>query len=365
VEPSRKIVLAVSAVAVLGLAVLLLWPEAAEKLAPELVGARVAVEVAGAGIATIGTVEIEAGTPFTVHAVVEARTREGEPLYYTEASRLSIGGREVPPTSLRRWDRPGEPKLRWFTVEGSVPYLKVERPEDLSRFTFTDFLHQDWPETWSVPGRIDPANDDELARDPRVESPPFGTQRFSLWVELYDRESPLLPRARYTAPGAAELEASPESVTAVHAVLPGPAAPASRFFGLAHLDLPSTAAVEEVARVRQWTAAHLAYEDVALLAQLMREAGKTPDEVPWRRVDLTTDNLAWGTDLEAGDLLQAGARWVVLYRDAGRAGVLDYDDLCFDFIRAPAIRPLGQVFLRGGELELGGLSRPVPRTTGR
>ena len=49
--------------------------------------------------------------------------------------------------------------------------------------------------------------------------------------------------------------------------------------------------------------------------------------------------------------MQVGARWVVLYRDAGRVGVLDPEDLCLDFDQGASIRRLSDVFSGEGEVD--------------
>ena len=45
-----------------------------------------------------------------------------------------------------------------------------------------------------------------------------------------------------------------------------------------------------------------------------------------------------------GDLVRVGDRIVVLYSDRGEPGVVDYDDLCFDFVQGAEVRSLGDVF---------------------
>lgn len=143
---------------VVGLVVLgiLLQPTLEERFAPELVTAWVAVEVDGRGVAEAGPVEITAGTPFRLYAVVEA---EG-PVYYTVAPALRLDGADVPGDRLRRWERPLEPRIRWFTVEGSPPYLELASESDFERFRFEELYRPDWPLAWSVPGLIEPAFDD-------------------------------------------------------------------------------------------------------------------------------------------------------------------------------------------------------------
>lgn len=354
-ESSRKILALALLFAFLVVLALLLWPRAERELRPQPRRAWVAIEVAGEGVARVGPVEIAAGTPFTLHAVLEAQTRGGETLYYTEAPALVVHGEEVTPEALRPWDRREQIKVLWFTVEGAVPYLKAEAPGGIQRFRFTEFLRLDWPRTWSVPGRIDPANDDRVERGAGTVEPEFGTQRYQVRIELFEPGNDLVPAARFTSPGADLLEPEPERFTTAAVLLPGPAAEASRYFGLTHLDLPAEVRGEPLARAVRLTREHLAYSQVPLLAQLMAAAARPAEDLTWRRVELEGE-VAWGPEAGPGDLLQAGARWVVLYQDAGEPGRLDRGDLCFDFDRGAVIRPLDQVFTGGGEVDLARLS---------
>lgn len=350
-EPGRKVLAIALVLAALAVLALLLWPRAARQLAPQPRQARVAIEVEGEGVARTGVVEIPAGTPFTLHAVLEAEARGGEPVYYTEASALEIDGERVPPEALRPWDRQGPVKMLWFTVEGAVPYLRVEEPGGFDRFRYTEFLRLGWPQTWAVPGRFDPANDDRLERQEGTVEPEFGTQRYQVRIELFGAEGELVPAARFVSPGGDAVEERPGAVTTAAVVLPGAAAEASRYFGLTHVDLAPAVREALLPRVARLTAGHLAYSQVPLLARLIETAGRRPDDLSRRRVDLE-GQVPWGEEAGPGDLLRAGARWVVLYRDEGTPGRLDRGDLCFDFDRGAVIRPLEQVFTGAGEVEL-------------
>jgi hypothetical protein len=356
-EAQRRVLWAATAVLAVGLALLLFWPQAVDELLPRPRRAWVAIEAAGNGLAAVGTAEIAAGTPFTLHAVLEAEARDGRPIYYTEAPRLFIAGREVPAEALARWDRRQTAKVLWFTVEGAVPYLEAASAEQVERFRFTEFLRADWPQSWAIPGRIDPANDDRVAQERVAEPAGFGTQRYYLRIELYPSGRSLIPEERFTSPGSEALAAGGEEVATASVHVPGGAAAASRYFGLSHLDPPAGAPPEVVARLQALTEGRLAFSSVPLLAKLVRLAGVDPAAQSVRRVDLDA-GLPWGEAVAAGDLVQVGARWVVLYRDAGEAGVLDRDDLCFDFARVPAVRRLGQIFVGEGDVDLRRLERP-------
>lgn len=355
-ETSRKIMSGVVALVMVALALVLFWPEASEKLAPDPRRAWVAIQADGEEVAEVGTVTLPAASQFSLHAVLEAENRDGTVLYYTEAPALRIGGNLVPAESIRPWDRPQIPKVRWFTVEGSVPHLRIGSETDLERFHFQDFLRAAWPESWSVPGRLDGANDDELSPDPEAVEEPVGTQRYSVWIEFYDDETSYVPARRYAAPGAGELTVGGEAQpTTVHRLPENRAAAAARYLGLTHLELQPAAEQEVLQQVWEWTDRALAYSGVPLLAHLLEASGTDADGLCWRRLDLREVQPRWGEEVAAGDLLRAGARWVVLYRDRGQLGVLDYEDLCLDFTQAPVVWPLKRVFSQGGELELGRL----------
>ena len=367
-------------------AVLLLWPRVQEELAPDPETAWVAIQPEGSGEAVVGTVELEAGTAFQLHAVLESRARDGSPVYYTEAPALRLPDGPVSAESLRRWTRPQEIKVLWFTVEGAIPYLELEPGETLERFRMTEFLRPDWPRSWTVPGSLDPANDDPLVRSGARRDNPFGTQRFHVRVELYGRESRIVPEERYRSWDAGEVREHGDAFPTVVASLPGAIGPASSLFGLTQIDPPpetekrledgagegaegAEAAAEMLRGVRELTRRRLAFSRLTALRTVISGAGRTIGELEWRRISLDA-GLPWSTpdggsdggaaaeaDIAAGDLLRVGDRMVILYRDQGRTGVLDRDDLCFDYALGAAVRALGDIFVGGGQVELASLSR--------
>lgn len=351
----RKVFLGLGLALALVLVGFLLYPQAKERLAPELTRAWVAIEPQGAGAATIGPVEIDAATPFTLHAVLEAQGADG-PVYYTEAPALVIDGQPVPATALRRWDRKATVRVLWLTVEGAVPYLKLRQAEDFGRFRWTEFLRLDWPHTWAIPGSIDPANDQQVVR-PQERELQFGTQRYQVRIELYDDERQLVPSSRYSSWSAEDLVAQVEKFPTVYAAAPGPLAAPSLYFGLTDIALPDGAEAlrPQMARL---TRQRLAYEPLQLLGALLAAAGTTAEQLSWRRVELDA-GPAWGdseTGVAPGDLVQVGETWVVLFRDAGKPGVLDGQDLCFDFSAGATVRALDEVFLGSGEVDIARLT---------
>ena len=65
--------------------------------------------------------------------------------------------------------------------------------------------------------------------------------------------------------------------------------------------------------------------------------------------------------------MRVGNRVVVLYEDRGTPGVVDYGDLCFDFVQGVSIRAVSDVFIGSGNTvelaSLGGAeAMPVANT---
>lgn len=354
-DKQTKILVAAIAGIVLVVVAVGFQPVIEESLAPELEIAWVAVEVAGGGAAEIGPVEIEAGTPFTLHAVVEAKARSG-PVYYTEAKALTIGGRQVDPERLRQWDRPFETRVRWFTVEGIPPFVELSTAEDLGRFRFQELYRPDWPLAWSVPGEIEPAEDDDLQEDSPSSGGRFGTQRFHVAVELYDQIDRVRPRKQVRSWSADDLVREVERFPAVRRVLPGRLAAASGVFGLTHLEAVGEASQELAPKIDELARLGLAFSRATVLRDHLENAGKSLQDLAWRDVDVVAGAVRWGAGVAPGDLLRVGERFVTLYEDRGRSGFLDYEDLCFDYARDAAVRRLGDVFTGAGVVELASLA---------
>lgn len=375
----KKIFWITVAVLVAVAAVLLLSPRVEDLTAPRLLDAHVAIQPAGAPAARMGPVELAAGEPFTLHAVLRAETRGGETVWYTQAPALEVDGGTVPAESLRRWDRSHTVKVLWFTIEGARPVLELERGQGLERFRMLGFLRDDWPFSWSVPGVLEPHNDDPYASPASEVNRPFGTQRYQVRIELWrDPAEDLIPQERYVSPGVEALPEAVDDFPTVTASLPGPAGPASAVFGLTHVVPPQRPELGEAAGeavdgallrgLVELTRQRLAFGTLPVLRQVIEAGGAEPGELPWSYVSLDGE-AAWGEQVRPGDLLRAGSRVVVLYADAAPEqqhapspaagnGVLDRDDLCFDFALGAAVRSLGEVFEgEGGQVEWVALGR--------
>ena len=326
----------------------LLKPTMEERLAPELVLAWVAIEVEDSGIADVGPVTVPPGTPFRLHAVLEGERRSGKPVYYTHAERLSFAGEEVPADQLRPWDDRSPLKIRWFTVEGERPYVKLSPEKGMADFKMREFLRSDWPLAWSTPGEIDAANDNHLENASAIETQLFGTQRFHVRVELYRFEDDLIPKQIIRSWGVNDLKAEIERFPTVQMVAPGRLGPASLVFGLAQLEPPEGASAEILAQIDELVRHGVAFSRPSVIRDQIRQAGGQLSDLPWQEVDLVGETLWRNPEgagrVSAGDLLRVGDRLVVLYEDRGIAGRLDYEDLCFDFVQGAAVRRLSDVF---------------------
>jgi hypothetical protein len=355
-----KIVAIVIAVLVVAVAALFLVPSLSELGEPEATAAWVGIEVEGSGTAVVGPVEIEAGTPFTLHAILEARDGD-EPVYYTEAPGVTIGGEAVPVERVRRWDRRKPVQVLWSTVEGGRRVTELAPGNAAEQIGFVEFLRTDWPYAWSVRGRLEPDADDALATPASRLERPFGTLRYQVAIEIYAEES-AIPQQRISSWGGSQLPQRAADFPTVVAALPGPAGPASSVFGLTQLVAPPEAPAELQRQLVDLTREHLAYATLPVIRRVIFAAGADPENLPWRYVDFD-GTLAWGDDVHPGDLLRAGERTVVLYADAAPGqteaaepapgnGVLDRDDLCFDFVQGAGVRSLGEVFEEeGGQVE--------------
>ena len=347
---------------VLGLGFVLLQPTIEEELAPTLDQAWVAIEAEGSGVAVIGPVELEEGAPFTLHAVVQGTTRGGEPVYYTEAPAVELDGERLPADQLRRWNRPKPIKVRWYSIEGRWPYLPLG-DEGIGPFRYESFLRSDWPLAWSVPGDVDPANDDHLSTDGAPPRPKLGTLRFRAQLELYAMEDDLMPAQIVRSWDVDDLKREVERFPTVTLLSGDGAREASRFFGLTQLDPQGEVSPDLLRQIDELTRHRIAFSRSTLLRAVAEAAGTKFSELTWESVDLT-GGLVWGTDAAPGDLLRVGDRVVVLYRDvegdAETAGRVDYGDWCFDFVQGLEARALADVFSgEGRDLEIARLHSSV------
>jgi hypothetical protein len=349
VNTARKVYLTVAVVAAAILLALWLQPRIARELAPRPTAAYVAIEPEPGASAVVGPVELAAGQPFRLHAVLEAVGRDGAPFYYTEASGLLIGGREVAPERLLRWDCGSEQvRLLWFTVEPWARFLALDARHGLDQVSYQEFFHPEWPMQWAVEGRLEARSDDQV--DTPEAGRRFGTQRYQVWIELHADERSLVPTARFRSWGVAELETRAAEFPTVSALLAGPAAVPSAMFGLTGVAPPADAPTELLDEIARRTELRLLWSNVWLLREILRSTGSDLQGLAWRRIELQS-GPRWTEEVATGDLLRVGARWVLAYRDFDGDGALGPADLCLDFERGAAVRRLSDVFVGEGEIE--------------
>jgi hypothetical protein len=335
-----------------GVLALLLFGRAQEELAPELERAWVAIEVGGSGVAKAGGVRVEPGTDFTLYAVLEATSWRGETVYFTEASRLEMPDGEVPAERLRKWGGGEETRVLWFSVEAAKPFAEIAEPAELESFEFKEFFLAGWPRTWTVSGKWSATS--AGVRLPRgITDLPFGTRRFHVRIEIFGPDSEIRPLQRLGSLEGSDLRSHFETFPTVHSALVGVLGPPSTAFGLPQLELAPEAAEGTAQALASWRKERLAFSRLAVIRSALDAGGADPEKLEWSAVELT-GSVPW---LASGDLLRVGDRWVLTYRDLGKEGWLDYEDLCFDFDRGAAVRRLGDIFIGDGLVERASLER--------
>jgi hypothetical protein len=326
-------------------------PEVENPLAPEPVAAHVALLADGDTVARDGFHELAAGRPFRLFAVLEAKNWRGDTVYFSEAPALALGERAIPAAAQRRWPEDPLLKVRWFTVEGFAPVLDVSSTADLERFRLNDEFHPEWGDRWTVTGVVDPRLVQLEAGSP-LRPLPFGTQRYAVRIERFAESGALTPKWRAAAPAADAVLADPALGTRLVASLPPPLARLSGAFGRPELAPAAGLDPAVAARVESLVAAGLAFVRSPLIAAHLAENGTAAAALRWRPIDLAHERPAWGDVVAAGDLLQAGPRIVVLFRDEGEPGRLDSADLVFDLWQGLRIRRIDEIFHGEGGLEL-------------
>ncbi len=338
--------------------------KAKQELAPEPRAAWVAIAVGDDPMAVTGPVEIEAGEPFTLFAVLEAETWRGERVYYTEAEQLRLVGSEIPTSALRRWTGGEEVRVLWFTVEGAPPFLEVAEAGDLERLQFRESFRADWPQAWAVPGSVEHSRRRLLADDLEGAVAQFGTQRFHVRIEFFKPGNTMVPRLRMRSWGAAEVERENDRFSAVTARLAGRLAAPSAVFGTPQVEIMEGAGKDLEGAVRELWTRRLAFSRLMPLRDLLEREGRSWEALGWQAVDLE-EGPAWGAGgASPGDVLRVGERFVILVADEGRRGRLDDADLGFDFDKGAVLRRLGEIFTGEGLVEWAPLSDAAAEADG-
>ncbi len=334
----------------LGLYVLL-SEKVEERVAPQPIRALIAIETDDDGVAKTGHAEIAPGTPFTLHAVVEAVDWAGKSVYYTEAQRLEIEGTEVPREQIRKWDRSLETRVLWFTVEGFKPFLDIATGGDLQQFHYQEFLKPSWPRTWSIPGSLQGSGDASLRQSALGDVPRFGTQHYHVRVEMFGPRSQITPVQRIQSVQADTLPGSAAELPTVVAVTPGRLEVPTSVFGITQIEPGSNAEPDVLEMLESWTASGLVFSRRTVLLGMLDRFDIAYEDLVWVDIDVA-EGVDWGEDgVEEGDLLRVGERWVVLFADKGEPGSLDPQDLCLDFDKGPRVSQIGEVFTGDGLIE--------------
>jgi hypothetical protein len=344
----QKRVAAITALVLVVLAGMILFAPARQRVAPQPRAAYVAIEVEGEGVARVGArVDLSAGTPFILRAVLEAEDWRGRTLYFTEASRLEIGGEQIASEALRPWnDGFLAAKVLWFSVEGAHRYREVTGDEELA-VAFRELFRPDWPQAWSVPGSVRPSFAEAEAAGLGLEWPEVGTLRYQVRVELFGPESRFVARKRFASAGADRLPAEAGNFPTVTMAAPGHLAAVSRRLGLTQLEPLGELRPEARDRLLEWTQQEIAVSRMPLLQLHVRAAGLGWEDLAWEPVELD-GSVEWG---EPGDLIQAGSRVVVAFEDRGEPGRLDGDDLVLDLDRGEHLIYLKTIFRGEGIVE--------------
>lgn len=350
-ERETRILWAVVAGVLLVVGLFALGGRVQKELAPEPRAAWVAIAKGEDPVAVSGPVELAAGEPFTLYAVLEAESWRGERVYYTEAEALRLGGEEIPASALRRWTGGEEVRILWFTVEGAPPYLAVATAADLERLQFRELFRADWPQAWTAPGSVEPSRKRLEAGGPDRAVSDFGTQRYHVRIEFFGTAGALVPRLRMRSWGAAEVERESERFPAVTARLAEPLAASSGVFGTPQVEAMDGVEPSPLANLNELWRRRLVFSRLLVLRELLDRTGRSWEELRWRAVDLEAGPI-WGSGGAApGDVLRVGQRFVILVADEGRRGRLDDGDLGFDFDKGAALRRLEEIFTGEGLVE--------------
>lgn len=338
----------IAAVLFAAVALVYLLTRASEKIGPTPVALWVAIQLDDEDTARSGLVSAPAGTPFSLHAVLEAETFRSERIYFTDAKQLELLGEPVARERIKPWPGRLEARILWFTVEGVTPYREVAAGAPLTPTRFEEVFRADWGRAWTVPGDLRPAVENYLPGEenfrPAIR---FGTQRFQVRIELFEAGNQLVPTTRLASAGSAQVIEEPDKVATLVASRSGALEEPARVFGLPQIELVSEQPTQEqLELLASWTGRGLAFSRITVLSRWLEGQGVAFEDLIWRDVELGVS----GEAALPGDLLRVGRRLVWLLEDRGAAG-LDDEDLCLDFDRGARVHRLGDVFVGEGLVE--------------
>jgi hypothetical protein len=314
------------------------------------VAAHVAIELRDEGVARTGRIEVAPSTDFKIHAVLEARTEEGEVRYYSDVAGLELYGERVAPELVQSWDGPRFAQVLWLTLEAQRRYAEITSARQLEGFRFDGFARPEWGRGWIAEARMG-LRSEELLDVHAGSDVMFGTRFLQAWVELSDQRDAILPQERFKSPGPEVLLTDPERVTTLVIRSPGALGSAERVFGLSQLEPAPELDESTREAIRSLHDRGLAFNRIELLRDLTNDSGQPFSELDWSLVELG-QGVRWGQDIFPGDLLRAGDRWIVVFDDTQGDGLLDASDRCLDFDRGAGVENISEVFVGEGELQL-------------
>ncbi len=328
----------------------------------EPLAALVAIQPEGESVASVRMHQLPSGHKFSLHAVVRAQ-RDGEIVYFTDAPALEIEGNTLTAPQVRPWPDSRTTRVRWFTIEGSPPFIEWEKGRRFPRHQVV--FRPDWGSGWRIPGDVRPGNSNLAFGAEGFGPTSFGTARYYVRVETYARGNRLAPEARFESPSlvAGEFEIDP-AVPGVVINLAAPLTVPSQVFGLAQVEgLPPEPQILKEFQIQAKN--RMTFSSAWVLNGFLSSIGHNWEDLEWSPLDLSGEErqVPWGTEVNPGDLLRAGGRVVFVFQDVSQArstdqglepakpGVVDYGDLCLDFSRGASVRRLDEVFSGGGQVE--------------
>lgn len=325
------------------------WDRLRLLLEPRPVAVWVVAARSGDSVARTGRLNLGAGEMFDLYAVVEAATLLGERIYFTEAAEVELDGRRLEPRSLRPWvDGFRRARLRWHTLEGFAPYLRVESKADLERFRLVPSFRPELGSGWSTRGlRVDPRL--AIVEESSASRPlGWGTERFALRFEVFDGPASVTPSLRLESSG---FGGSPEGMDPppgleVLATLPEPLDLLSARAGLMQVDPASGLDPDLVRKVAQLDRRGLAA--IAVLALGSHEARFRMVEVPAQAIRTGSGDPLCGPGLDLGDLVHFGELRAVYWQDREPVGRCGGEDLVWSWSRGGRLTSLRSLAERLG-----------------
>ncbi len=351
---NRSQVLCSAQLAALAVAACFALPGCRAVLGPpfEPTAALVAIQRPGSDVAHVGPVRFQTGDTIHLFAVLVGQEND-EPVYYTSATKLELPSGLVADDRLRPFpDRPI--RCLWQTIEGPAPFVRIGSLEQLKGLEFTNYSHPDWGLECKTTATITARQRETVAVPEDERRLAFGVQNYQVWVELLDQATDLVAQRTLRSDGSDALFDEPGDFARAEMLLDGTLARASSVFGRTQLEWTDDLPLEGQTEILRLHQLGVTWSRLALLTELLgRDAG---DHFDWQLTDFSgklpfRDLGSADQGIRPGDLMRVSDRVLVVFRDVGQVGVLDADDLGFDFDRGAVVRRLGDVFVGEGDVE--------------